>query len=48
MLNDAALWRELKSFKGDWARWSTGEKLVVSITALVSALSTSAMLVNSF
>jgi hypothetical protein len=46
MLYDAALWRELRSFKGDWARWSAGEKLAASFTALVLALSASVLMVN--
>jgi hypothetical protein len=41
-----ALWRELRSFKGDWDRWSIGERLVAPVTALVSALSASVMLMN--
>jgi hypothetical protein len=47
MLDDAALWRELKSFKGDWDRWSTEGRLVATVTAFVSVLSTSIMLMNS-
>jgi hypothetical protein len=46
VLDDAALWRELRSFKGDWDRWSIGERLVAPVTALVSALSASVMLMN--
>jgi hypothetical protein len=47
MLDDTALWRELKSFKGDWDRWSTEERLVATVTAFVSVLSASIMLMNS-
>jgi hypothetical protein len=47
MLDDAALWRELKSFKGDWDRWSLEEKLAVAVTAFASVLSASVMLMNS-
>jgi hypothetical protein len=46
VLDDAALWRELRSFKGDWDRWSIGERLVAPVTALVSVLSASVMLMN--
>jgi hypothetical protein len=47
MLDDAALWRELKSFKGDWDRWSLEERLAATVTALASVLSASVMLMNS-
>jgi hypothetical protein len=47
MLDDAALWRELKSFKGDWDRWSTEGRLAATVTAFVSVLFASIMLMNS-
>jgi hypothetical protein len=47
MLDDTALWRELKSFKGDWDRWSVEERLAAAVTAFVSAMSTSVVLINS-
>ena len=34
MLDDTALWRELKSFKGDWDRWSIEERLVAAVPHL--------------
>jgi hypothetical protein len=45
-LDDATLWHELRSFKGDWDRWSIGERLAATITALMSALAASVMLMN--
>ena len=47
MLDDTALWRELKSFKGDWDRWSLEERLAVTVTAFASVLSASIMSMNS-
>jgi hypothetical protein len=47
MLDDAVLWRELRSFKGDWNRWSVEERLAATITAFASTLSASVMLMNS-
>ena len=47
MLDDTALWRELKSFKGDRDRWSVEERLAAAVTAFVSAVSTSVVLINS-
>ena len=47
MLDDTALWRELKSFKGDWDRWSLEERLAARVTAFASVLSISMMLVDS-
>jgi hypothetical protein len=47
MLDDAVLWRELRSFKGDWNRWSVEERLAATITAFASALSAAVMLMNS-
>jgi hypothetical protein len=44
MLDDAALWRELKSFKGDSDRWSFEERLAATVTAFASVLSASVML----
>jgi hypothetical protein len=47
MLDEATLWRELKSFTGDWDRWSVEERLAATITAFASTLSASVMLMNS-
>ena len=49
MLDDTALWRELKSFKGDWDRWSVEERPAATVTAFASVLSASVsvMLMNS-
>jgi hypothetical protein len=33
-------------FKGDWDRWSAGERLAATITMLASALAASVMLMN--
>ena len=41
MLDDTALWRELKSFNGHWDRWSVEERLAMTLTAWVSVLSNS-------
>ena len=47
MLDDAVLWRELRSFKGDWDRWSLEEWLATTVMAFASVLSASIMLMNS-
>jgi hypothetical protein len=41
-----ALWRELRSFKGDWDRWSVGEKMAATASTLAAALAASVMLMK--
>jgi hypothetical protein len=48
MLNDAALWRDLRSFKNDWARWSPGERLTAAVSTFAMMTAAVVMLLNGF
>jgi hypothetical protein len=44
MFVDIAVQRDLISFRRDWARWSTGEKLVAKTVMLLTLVAVSSIL----